>query len=90
MSGINTAEFTGIDVQELTDFSSDVDLVSLGPTGETPRIVIVLDAGGGNLTVTTAHGTRPLPASLLVGIQIVCGIETITSATDVGSVLVIW
>ena len=87
---LNTNVFSGIDLQVLTDFSSDIDLVALGPTAKAPRQVIVLAAGGGVLSVTTAHGARTLPADLLVGLPITCGILTIGSATDAGSVLVIW
>lgn len=82
---------TGFDLQQYDSFSSDVDLVAAGPTGGPARQVIVLGAGGGTLEVVTAQGnTRELDATGLVGIPIVCGIQRITSNTNVGSVLVIW
>jgi len=89
---IDTEIYTGIDVQEFTDFSADIDLKAAGPTGKGARLLWVLDAGSGVLSVSTKYGTRTLSGDILASksIPLQCGVFAIRSATNVGRVLVIW
>lgn len=88
----NTETYTGVDCLEFTDFSEDIDLVAAGPTGKGARVLWVLEAGSGNLTVETKYGDRTLSGNLLESknIPLQTGIFTIRVATNVGRVLVIW
>lgn len=91
---INTAEYTGIDVQEFVaaDFVGGLDLVAAGNVGKAPREIWVIEVGGGNLTVRTKYGTRQLSGALLESknIPITCAVFEVLEASDVARILVIW
>ncbi len=88
---LNTETHCAVDVQLLDDFSSEVDLVAIGPTGKAPREVILL--GAGIFEFTTKFGTRTIEATeaaYLIGKSLVWGILTITSNTTITKLTVAW
>lgn len=87
----NIAEYSAIDCEQFTSFSSDIP--TIGPTEQPARGFIVTDPGLGSLTIaTTAAGVgRLLDANAIAGIFIPCQLKDIVAAgTDIGAIIVFY
>lgn len=87
---LNTDENCGTDLQIFTDFSAEVNLVTVGPTGKAPREITIVKAG--IVEVITKHGTRTITAvqaGVLLGRGISIGALKLTTNTT-GEVMAIW